>query len=80
MNFLKYISYTVLHHNCSIYFPPGRTVDENAAYVRSMINETARKAAGRIPVYGFHWNCELFTFTVESLPYTQCLTVENVVL
>jgi hyaluronoglucosaminidase len=40
----------------SIYLPPGRTVDENAAYVRSVIKEAVRNAAGRIPVYGFHWN------------------------
>ncbi|CAI8015829.1 Hyaluronidase-3, partial [Geodia barretti] len=40
----------------SIYLPPGRTVDENAAYVHSVIKETVRKAEDRIPVYGFHWN------------------------
>ena len=33
-------------------------MDENAAYVRSVIRETVRDAAGQIPVYGFHWNCE----------------------
>ena len=42
----------------SIYLPPGRTADENAAYVRSVIRETVRCADGSIPVYGFHWNCE----------------------
>ena len=34
-------------------------MDENAAYVHSVIKETVRKAEDRIPVYGFHWNCEL---------------------
>lgn len=52
------ISLLYNYHIRSIYLQPGRTVDENAAYVNSVISETVRNAAGRMPVYGFHWNCK----------------------
>ena len=46
---------------CSIYFPPFHSAEENAAYVRSVVNETVRCADGEIPIYPFHWNCEYFS-------------------
>ena len=42
----------------SIYFPPFRSSEENAAYISSVVNETIRCADGKIPVYPFHWNCK----------------------
>lgn len=50
----------------SIYFPPFRSSDENAAYERSVVNETLRCANGRIPVFPFHWNCELATINMAT--------------
>jgi len=48
----------LLYSTCSIYLPPFRTADENAAYVRSVVNETLRCANGKSLFMTFHWNCK----------------------
>ena len=48
-------------------------MDENAAYVRSVIRETVRNAAGQIPVYGFHWNCEYNIILLYMYPTSQSI-------